>query len=468
MEEREELESLRQSLDMITSIMNAKNDSCQQNNVELANRAGEFIYYFAENLYKECLGYINEMEEAFFSDSKKVSLREQDIDEYVGELQEEVRKWFVLEQKTWLKNKIAVAFIGGFSSGKTTIVNRMLGEEHKMPVDRRATTAVATYVSYSHIGMVKFADFEYTVKCLDDNDILKKFTKFNDALKDFPTSKLVRNFIVEEDNPTLQTLQNVSILDTPGFENDDEDTKRAIEVINETDALFWVIDINKGDINAYSLKVIKEQIHEIPLYIVINKTDLKSPGERKSVIQKIRDTLEKNDVNVAGYIPFSKNTPIEEITTVLQSIKRKNSGELFAHIEKEFTDIIGMLQDRYIHHFNKMLRDNKRTTRDIEDKISEKERDVERLDKLEDDATENLGDLYSYSENFWNLFNTRVGYEKEKVQSLMDIGKFKLELEDIRDKKNQIDYCLKTTEALVNRCNDCWKYFKELTEPFTK
>jgi len=344
----------------------------------------------------------------------------------------------------------------------------MLGEEHKMPVDRRATTAVATYVSYSPIGMVKFADLEYTVKCLDDNDILKKFTKFNDALKDFPTSKLIRNFIVEEDNPTLQTLQNVSILDTPGFENDDEDTKRAIDVINETDALFWVIDINKGDINAYSLKVIKEQVHEIPLYIVINKTDLKSPGERKVVIQKIRDTLEKNNVNVAGYIPFSKNTPIEEITTVLQSIERKNSGELFAHIEKEFTYIIGMLQDRYIHYFNKLLRDNKRATRDIEDKISEKERNVERLLKLVNNATAELGNFHSCTKEFWKIFNKQIDNNNDRVQSLVEIGDFRLELTDVSDKKNKIEYYLKTTEALVNRCNDCWKYFKELTEPFTK
>jgi predicted GTPase len=478
MEEREGLEQLRQSLGMIKSLLTAKNDSRQQSNVEAARQTAEFVCFYAQTLYKECLECINYMEETFFSDSKKVNLSKKDIYKEVNDLQKDAKNWFVSEQKIWLENKTAIAFIGGFSSGKTTIVNRMLGEEHKMPVDIRATTAVATYVSYSSIGMVKFADFEHTVKYLDDNDILKKFTKFNDTLNDFPTSKLVRNFIVEDDNPTLQKLQNISILDTPGFENDDEDTKRVMDVIEETDAIFWVIDINKGDINNYSLQVIKKHIGKIPLKIVINKTDLKSPNEREAVRQKIFDTLEKNNVNIVekDIILFSKNMEIEKITSVMQNIerKRKNRAEFFADIEEEFSDILEMLQ-RYITHFNKKLRENKQETRDIKNNISEKERDAESLLKSVETMRDELmrfsqiNSLFRvcYREKFNNIHQRWIDDKKKRTKTLSQISDLWEKLVSLSNKENAIYNTIKNLESLVSRCNSERKIFKELIEPFT-
>jgi small GTP-binding protein len=468
MEEREELEQLRQSLDMIKSIMSAKDDSSQQNNVEQAKRVREFICFFAENLYKECFEYIKERKDKgpFLTIPEKTILSELNIDEWVTELKDEVKKWFVLEQKTWLKNKTAVAFVGGFSSGKTSIVNKLLGEEHQMPVDRRATTAVATYVSYSDVGMVKFADFEYAVKCLEDKDVLKKFTKFNDAIKDFPTSKLLRNFIVEEDNAKLLKLRNFSILDTPGFENDDEDTKRAIEVINETDAVFWVVDINDGDIKASSRNIIENNLNNVPLYIVINKTDLKSPSEREDVIKKIRDTVKKmKNIKFSDDISFSKKEPIEKIIDIMEKIERKSSGEFFKIIEDNITLIISMLQ-RYVNHLNEELRKKRRKIDEIETKIREENQETGRLVKLLDDATQKLGSMNSMYQNFWNIYNGRVKNENLWAQSLRNVGNFRLELAEACDEKSDIESYKKITELLLNRCNECLRQLKGLIEPF--
>jgi GTPase Era involved in 16S rRNA processing len=491
MEEHEELEQLRQSLGMIKNILGAKNESGRQSRVEHAARIREFIRDFTANLYETCLSRINREKEISSSDSKKKQLRI-DIVKSQKKLQEETDNWFVSEQKNWLKNKTAVAFIGGFSSGKTTIVNRMLGEEHKLPVDRRATTAVPTYVSYSTIGMVKFADFDYNVKYLDDSDILTKFTKFNDALKDFPISRLVRNFIVADDNPTLRTLKDIIILDTPGFENDDEDTKRVMEVIKETDALFWVIDINKGDINNYSLQVIKEHIREIPLYIVINKIDLKSDNERTAVTKKIHDTLKKNSVDVKGYIQFSKKTDIKDITSVMQRIKHKGRRDVLTSIETVFNEIITTM-DEYVDSYNKKLRENKREIRDIEDEINEKNTIMKQVTESLNNATSEIADCvrslcispmefafrvarnnYYTRNNYRNgyemirdIFKKSKGYEHERLNIVCATAQLDIKRMTLDNSKKEIEKQLNEIESLANLCKERLTEFKKLTESFT-
>lgn len=54
-----------------------------------------------------------------------------------------------IQLKKWIKDKSIVALCGKFSSGKTSIINKILGEKI-LPVDILPTTAVPTYISYGH------------------------------------------------------------------------------------------------------------------------------------------------------------------------------------------------------------------------------------------------------------------------------------------------------------------------------
>ena len=57
--------------------------------------------------------------------------------------------------------------------------------------------------------------------------------------------------------------------------------------------LFWVIDANANDINKSSLDVISENVQDLPLFIVINKSDTKSPEELDSLEKHIKRTIQK-------------------------------------------------------------------------------------------------------------------------------------------------------------------------------
>ena len=54
-------------------------------------------------------------------------------------------KWAAISRKKWLANKTAIAFVGEFSAGKTSIVNSILSTH--LPVSTKVTTAIPTYIS---------------------------------------------------------------------------------------------------------------------------------------------------------------------------------------------------------------------------------------------------------------------------------------------------------------------------------
>jgi chromosome segregation ATPase len=85
--------------------------------------------------------------------------------------------------------------------------------------------------------------------------------------------------------------------------------------------LFWVVDANTGEINTTSVSIIKNHVGNIPLYIVINKVDSKSPDERNQIENQMRKTLKNAQILVQGYIQFSKDEPLEKMTSIIESVK---------------------------------------------------------------------------------------------------------------------------------------------------
>ena len=60
-------------------------------------------------------------------------------------------QWTATKRKSWLDGKRTIAFVGEFSAGKTSIVNRILTQDNpdipKLPVSTKATTAIPTYIA---------------------------------------------------------------------------------------------------------------------------------------------------------------------------------------------------------------------------------------------------------------------------------------------------------------------------------
>lgn len=266
--------------------------------------------------------------------------------------------WGNLQRKSWLKRKKVIAFIGEFSAGKTSIVNRILSQDDpdcpRLPVSSKATTAISTYISYGEGFSSQFTDADGNLKNLPPN----MFTKVSkDILAKVNVSSLIQYFVMKYNN---ENLRGLSILDTPGFSsNDEQDKERTLAVINEADALFWVVDANSGEINRTSLKIIADKVQDIPLYIVINKADTKAPEELDRLENHIKETMVRAEITVSGYIRFSQKAPLADIMKILESLPEARTGLDIARIYYDLKKDMIELETKLKNYKNELRELNK-------------------------------------------------------------------------------------------------------------
>lgn len=246
------------------------------------------------------------------------------LDNFFGS---KLNEWAITKKKNWIQGKTTIALVGEFSAGKTSIVNRLLSQDDpnvpKLPTSTKATTAIPTYISGSDVKtMYRFVSPDDEQKEITEATFKRVNKEVLEQVQGI--SSLIKYFVMSYKNPNLQ---NLSILDTPGFNsNDKEDAERTIDVINECDALFWVFDVNAGTVNRASIKLIKENLKR-PLYVVINKVDTKAKSEVDKVEQLIRKTLESEGLTIEGYLRFSAKEPLETLLTPIKSIQHDTAKD---------------------------------------------------------------------------------------------------------------------------------------------
>lgn len=281
--------------------------------------------------------------------------------------------------KSWIQGKVKVAFIGEFSAGKTSIVNRLLqdGDPHaiQLPVSSKATTAIPTYISGRKGGG------KATYRFYTPDSILKEISEgtFRRVSKEVleevgGVSSMIKYFVMAYANKGLERL---SILDTPGFSSQDKDDElRTMEVINECDALFWVVDVNNGQLNSRSIGVIRQYLHK-PLYIIINKVDTKSPSEVKQAEQAIRATCSKEKLEVKGFIYMGMKTPLDELHQVFSTLGSSSSLGLLDAISQRIRELrdeqmaIKKEYDDKLHQYHQELSELETTFSDNLDTVVE-------------------------------------------------------------------------------------------------
>jgi calcineurin-like phosphoesterase family protein len=229
-------------------------------------------------------------------------------------------------------------------------------------------------------------------------------------------SKLVRHFVVKYNN---QHLNNLSILDTPGFSsNDREDEMRTAEVIKEADALFWVVDTHTGEVNERSVQIIKKHLEGLPLYMVINKVDGKSPNERNQIQHKVQQTMKKNGIQVVEYIEFSQKEPLNTMMNAISAISPREqdnnildeikdfSNELIKHYEGEIDSAQKEIRgcQTKINEAESIIDTNPKET---EIRIEEWRKNEERMNELLGQTFWNFGDYVNKikePEKYWKLY----------------------------------------------------------------
>ena len=382
----QENELSHSSLHFVSELLNAepasKNDQGGIRAVEKAVDAlVEFIEYDLGSYYKAANYNENVFDYQSTGNVAPDSLESKDS----------LARWAAQAKKTWINGKRAVAFVGEFSAGKTTLVNRLLGQNVNDKNDKgvlftsaKAATAVPTYVVGGDKERFNFVSKDDELKVLSKQTFTSASKEVMGRIEGLPN--LVKYFVMFQ---KCDALKSLSVLDTPGFSsNDPADAERTIGVINECDALFWVFDVNNGTVNKSSLELIRKNLHR-PLYVVINKTNTKSKPEVDNVENLIRETFEREGLSVQQFIRFGWDTPVSNLLNPIQAIEKNNDGG----------DVLSW-------HFGT-----------LENTIEALKNDVEEKDKERRDADDNVnGWLDQFKHNF-GVLKDQAEWCKEAISS---------------------------------------------------
>lgn len=313
--------------------------------------------------------------EKFIPVIDRANIYEDEFD-FFEKIKEGYHRWENVTKKSWLNDKVVISLLGRFSSGKSSIVNSLLGES-LLPVDITPSTAIPTYISFT-------PQMEPTCKVEDyDGDIkeisLEQFRKISYVdFRDFPLSSFIRHICVEYNN---ENLKEKSILDTPGYDSlNEKDKRKTIEAIRESDVILWVMDINDGTLSNDVIKFIKECIikDDNPLYIIINKADKKSPGERKRTLNEVQDQLRRSEINFEECFLYSTMTDEykSNLVSLIKTIQKKPKKSFTDQIKDCFELTFNEINSKYMLLKKKLLNPKTKYNRDLI------ELELRRYDKL--------------------------------------------------------------------------------------
>ena len=188
--------------------------------------------------------------------------------------------------------RISVAVIGDFSSGKSSFINSLLGQKI-CPVDVAAST--------SSITTFKYGDDEAIYKLTDkgereaiDPQKYKEWVTHQGQNKE-----KVDNARYEfEIYYPFDGFRDVELYDTPGFNNAEnrQDEEITLEKCRSADVILFVFDINKGDLPAdilnKVLRPLRREKPDQPMIAIVNKADTKPPSK----VKEIRDGIHAKNV----------------------------------------------------------------------------------------------------------------------------------------------------------------------------
>jgi elongation factor Tu GTP binding domain len=315
------------------------------------------------------------------------------LNQPIPDVQTNLYKWRNTELKTWLKDKKVIAIVGEFSSGKTSLVNRILNPDNDpeiidLPTSSKETTAIPTYIEYAPDFYSRFVAPNGELKTIDT--VTFQLTK-KEIIDQVNVLSLIDTFVLGYQN---KNIQNISILDTPGFgSNNKKLIEKTVAAIKEASAVFWLIDANTGEMNQSSINIIKEHLKGTELYVILNKCDTKSEGDLDALEAKVQNTVQQHGIIVKQFLRFSiKN---ETYRTQLMDV----INSLNVQTNSNYIDVIKSLLESHLKQKDGEYRNIQQQMTYLTYQKEVKQNEIQNNSRSAVDACRNLGVTFNAHQN---------------------------------------------------------------------
>lgn len=225
-------------------------------------------------------------------------------------------KWLEDRKIKWDRNKIRVGIIGITSSGKSTLINSILGKKI-LSVAVAPSTNRMTSCFYGDKDYVKIHFIDNTSKKLDFSKIKhytdEKFNKNNEHQVDF----------VEIYTNTFDLNKDIELIDTPGLEayGLEEHQKLTLDIILPTVDLCIYVTTLKSNSDESSMEILnKISEYKYPLIIVQNMLDsVKASVDNKKSKEKVAEELKNRLIKI-----INKSNIVDKSSVKISQLSAKN------------------------------------------------------------------------------------------------------------------------------------------------
>lgn len=288
---------------------------------------------------------------------------------------------FILYDKLIGKNIIALG--GGFSSGKSSFLNTLMGKRI-LPADIDPSTSVPTYIvrgeKHEVLGINVF-DTKVQMQPKDIRKIAHGFGELEDDDDEKVTDAVTLGHVLENIffSTPLHQYDNIAFLDTPGYSKPDSekysaktDEQIARGQLNSSNYILWFVQADAGTITEEDVKFIKTLREDIPKLIIVNKADKKNVTDLQAIIAKIRSTLDVKGIRYLDVFAFT-----DRIDQVGDDTLHKYVEESMKDIKKQIdTWNNQMYESNFARNFKLIF---VRCKEFYEDEIDEESRKLTRL-----------------------------------------------------------------------------------------
>ncbi|GAA9001279.1 hypothetical protein BTM277_10550 [Helicobacter pylori] len=279
-------EGLKERYDLIARILNAKT----------SNEGLEEYQSILDNEFLEFASGVDSLKE------KEIALLM---------LQEIKKELQLVASYPSLFQKTIVAVGGGFSTGKSTFLNNLLGLKLKLPEDMNPTTAIPTY-------------------CLKGKkEVLMGFSQ-NGGIVELPHLAFDHQFLdslgfnLKEIMPFMLLsapsvpFEFLCFIDTPGYNSSAQgytggDKEASKESLKHAKHILWLISCERGDLHKDDLEYLQELYEEEgkQVFIVLSRADRRTKSQLEEVAKQIKETLENNGIEFLGICTYSATRYLE-------------------------------------------------------------------------------------------------------------------------------------------------------------
>ena len=333
---------------------------------------------------------------------KKYSDYLQEVKNILKDTNVEINKINFYEEKI-NNTELIVPVVGGFSAGKSTLINQFLGE-NILSTALTPETALATELRYSENSYIKAIkkDDTFDKYEISEIDIIKE------KAKNYKYIKLYLN------NQKLQEIEPLILVDMPGFDAPIEHHNQAIlNYLNRGIYFIILTSIEDGNITKSVLREITN-IMEFgkDFSFCLSKTNLRTENDIKAVQNIIEDQLK-------DYFDFNKEIILTDNSSGLELEKILNNIDIEELFKKVFLSDLRFNHIENESSINIILSTLKVSREEVLKTITELENSIKNILNKKEQMIEEAEEKYSNTniDGIINKITNELNLQKEVLIS---------------------------------------------------